>query len=232
MPAIRPKEKFMKMKVTFFSTLFAVAALICLLACTTGKNVASATASEASLNSGNFAKTLENLQTAFNGESNANAKYLAFAKKADDEGYKKVASLFRAAARAEAIHFANHAEVIKKLGGTPTADIKPAEVKTTAENLKTAIAGESYERDTMYPDFIAEAKASNNIDAVKTFNFAKSAEAEHAKLYAEALANLEQWKAGPATFYVCPKCGFTTADANLVKCPVDFTPKEKFEAIN
>ena len=83
-------------------------------------------------------KTLENLQTAFNGESNANAKYLAFAKKADDEGYTKVGSLFSAAARAEEIHMNNHAEVIKKMGGSPAADIKAADVKTTAENLKKA----------------------------------------------------------------------------------------------
>jgi rubrerythrin len=222
----------MRRNLSVVLNLTAAAAMILLFACAAGKDIPSASASEAAISSGNVTKTLENLQAAFNGESNANAKYLAFAKKADDEGYKKVASLFRAAARAEAIHFANHAEVIKKLGGTPTSDIKPAEVKTTAENLKAAIDGESYERDTMYPDFIAEARASNNLDAVKTFNFAKSAEAEHAKLYAEALANLEQWKAGPATFYVCPKCGFTTEDANLAKCPVDFTPKEKFEAIN
>lgn len=177
------------------------------------------------------AKTLENLQAAFNGESNANAKYLAFAKRADEEGYKKVATLFRAAARAEAIHFANHAEVIKKMGGTPTADIKTPEVGTTVENLKAAIAGETYERDTMYPEFLAEAKASRNMDAVITFNFAKSAEAEHAKLYTEALANLESWKAA-GTFYVCPKCGYTTSDPNLKSCPVDRTPKEKFEAIS
>jgi rubrerythrin len=222
----------MRKNLTVLFTVTAAAALILVLACAAGKDVASASTSEVAMNAGNNTKTLENLQAAFNGESNANAKYLAFAKKADDEGYKKVASLFRAAARAEAIHFANHAEVIKKLGGTPTADIKAAEVKTTADNLKAAIEGESYERDTMYPDFIAEARASNNVEAVKTFNFAKSAEAEHARLYAEALANLDQWKTGPATFYVCPKCGFTTQDANLVKCPVDFTPKEKFEAIN
>lgn len=178
------------------------------------------------------AKTIENLQAAFNGESNANAKYLAFAKKADEEGYKKVASLFRAAARAEAIHFANHAEVIRKLGGTPTADIKSPEIKTTAENLRIAIAGETYERDTMYPEFVAEAKKSGNEAALITFNFALYAEGEHAKLYTEALANLERWKAGPATFFVCPKCGFTTNNRKLIKCPVDGTRKENFEAIS
>ncbi len=177
-------------------------------------------------------KTLENLQTAFDGESNANAKYLAFAKKADDEGYKKVASLFRAAARVEEIHKNNHADVIKKMGGVPKADVKPADVKTTAENLKGSIEGETYERDKMYTDFLAEARSSGNTDALRTFNFAKTAEGEHAKLYAEALANLEAWKADKATFFVCSTCGFTTPDATIQKCPVDFTPKEKFESIS
>jgi rubrerythrin len=177
-------------------------------------------------------KTLENLQTAFNGESNANAKYLEFAKKADEEGYTKVASLFRAAARAEEIHKSNHAEVIRKMGAEPKAEIKPAEVKTTAENLKGAIEGETYERDVMYADFLVEARNANNKDAVRTFNLAKTAEAEHAKLYAEALGNLEAWKGGKTTFFVCPTCGFTTKDATLEKCPVDFTPKEKFESIS
>ncbi|MBK9529508.1 MAG: rubrerythrin family protein [Acidobacteria bacterium] len=140
-------------------------------------------------------KTLENLQTAFDGESNANAKYLAFAKKADDEGYTKVGSLFRAAARAEEIHKNNHADVIKKMGGTPKADIKAAEVKTTAENLKGAIEGETYERDKMYTEFLAEARSSGNKEALRTFNFAKTAEGEHAKLYAEALATPPTGKA-------------------------------------
>lgn len=177
-------------------------------------------------------KTLENLQTAFNGESNANAKYLEFAKKADQEGYTKVASLFRAAARAEEIHKANHAEVIRKMGAEPKAEIKPAEVKTTAENLKGSIEGETYERDKMYADFLVEARNANNKDAVRTFNLAKTAEAEHAKLYTEALGNLEAWKGGKTTFFVCPTCGFTSKDATLEKCPVDFTPKEKFESIS
>jgi rubrerythrin len=177
------------------------------------------------------AATIENLQAAFNGESNANAKYLQFAKKADEEGYGKVASLFRAAARAEEIHFINHAKVIRQLGETPKADIKKAEVKTTAENLKAAIEGETYERDTMYPEFLVEARKSGNSQAIRTFNFALAAEAEHAKLYTDALANLDKWKGESKTFYVCPMCGFTTPDAALTSCPVDFTKKEKFEVI-
>jgi len=177
-------------------------------------------------------KTLDNLQTAFNGESNAKMRYLAFAQKAEAEGYGKVASLFRAAARAEDIHANNHAEVIRKLGATPTADVKTPEVKSTAENLQTAIKGESYERDAMYPEFLKQAREDGNKDAVRTFNFAKEAEAEHAKLYTEASNNLTAWKTSAQPFYVCPSCGYTTATLNFDKCPIDFTPKEKFIAVS
>lgn len=223
------------MKNTFRNLLLATTALAISVAassCSSSEKIAPTSGSATTAATSKGVKTLENLQTAFNGESNANAKYLAFAKKADDEGYTKVASLFRAAARAEEIHMNNHSAVIKKMGGTPAADVKPAEVKTTAENLKGAIEGETYERDKMYTDFIAEARSNGNTDALKTFNFAKVAEGEHAKLYAEALANLADWKGGKTTFFVCSTCGYTTTDANLEKCPVDFTPKEKFESIS
>lgn len=178
------------------------------------------------------AKTLDNLQTAFNGESNASARYLAFAQKAEAEGYGKVASLFRAAARAEEIHANNHAAVIRNLGATPAADVKTPEVKSTAENLQAAIKGESYERDAMYPEFLKQARADGNRDAIRTFNFAKEAEAEHAKLYTEASTNLATWKTTAQPFYVCPSCGYTTSDLNFDKCPVDFTPREKFIAVS
>lgn len=177
-------------------------------------------------------KTLDNLQTAFNGESNAKARYLAFAQKAESEGYGKAASLFRAAARAEEIHANNHAEVIRKLGASPVADVKTPEVKSTAENLQAAIKGESYERDTMYPEFLKQARDDGNKDAVRTFNLAKEAEAEHARLYTEASTNLAAWKTTAQTFYVCPNCGYTTGTLDFAKCPIDFTSKEKFLAVN
>lgn len=177
-------------------------------------------------------KNLANLMDAFKGESNASAKYAEFAKKADAEGYKRVAVLFRAASYAESVHMKNHAEVIRKLGGNPTAEIAPIEIKTTAENLKGALAGETYERDRMYPEFLTEARRTGNKDALRTFNLAKTAEAEHAKLYAQALANLDAWKVAGATFVVCRTCGFTSGDKNLEKCPIDFTTKENFEVIS
>lgn len=174
-------------------------------------------------------KTLEDLMTAYNGESNAHAKYLSYAKKADEEGYGKVASLFRAAAEAEEIHLKNHAEVIKGMGGTPKADIKLPEVKSTKENLEDALKGETYERLTMYPEFIAQAKKDNNKAAIRTFTYAKFAEAEHAKLYKEALDNLESWKGAKADFYVCPTCGYTVeGKPSFEACPVCATPANDY----
>jgi rubrerythrin len=187
------------------------------------------TASAASIRPG---ETLNNLQIAFDGESNAEVRYSAFAEKAEAEGYGKVASLFRAASRAEAIHARNHSEVIRKLGGTPTANVKPPEVKGTAENLDAAIKGESYERDVMYPDFLKQARADGTVEALRTFNLARNAEAEHAKLYKDARNNLETWKGDKQTFYVCPVCGFTTSNLNFERCPTSGTARERFLTIN
>ncbi len=177
-------------------------------------------------------KTLDNMQTAFNGESNAHARYLAFAKQADDEGYGEVASLFRAAARAEEIHAGNHAAVIKEMGAVPQSKIETPDVKSTRENLEAAIKGETYERDTMYPEFLKQARSDGNKAAVKSLNFAKTAEKEHAKLYTAALSDLARLKGSKTvTFFVCPKCGFTTREINFSKCPSCFTPKEEFEKV-
>ena len=179
------------------------------------------------------AVVLEHLQEAFNGESNAQARYEAFAKKAETDGYAPVASLFRAAARAESIHAANHAVVIRKLGGAPNATIATPDVKNTADNLKAAIEGETYERDKMYPLFIKDARAAGDADAVRTFNFALSAEGEHARLYSEASGRLASLKGAKATtYYVCTVCGFTTTQVDFTKCPACSSPKEKYVAVS
>lgn len=174
--------------------------------------------------------TRKNLMTAFHGESNASAKYAAFAKKADQEGFGRVASLFRAASRAEQIHAANHARVLEKLGAKAEAKIDPIRLGTTAENLKVAIAGEEYERDVMYPDFIQEAEAQKNTAAMRTFQWALEAEAEHARLYNYALKHLNEQRTR-TVFYVCAACGYTTDDQDLMRCPVCNAPREKFERI-
>lgn len=175
--------------------------------------------------------TLKNLQAAFNGESNASVRYTAFAAKAEGDGFHQAASLFRAAARAEQIHAANHAAVIKKMGAAPEAQIEKPLVQSTAENLKEAIAGETYERDVMYPDFIKQAEAEGNSAAVRTFHAALLAEAEHARMYTAALAGLDRMKAKTA-YYVCALCGYTVEKLTFDRCPVCKHPKEKFELVD
>ena len=178
-------------------------------------------------------KTMDNLQAAYNGESNAHARYLAFAEKADQEQYGEVASLFRAAAKAESVHAANHAVVIKKLGGSPEAKIETPVVKSTQENLDAAIKGESYERDTMYPEFLKQAREDGDRDAVRTFNLAKTAETEHARLYTDALNNLATLKNSKAKeYYVCTVCGMTTPKMDFSKCPSCFSHKDKVERVS
>lgn len=178
------------------------------------------------------AGTLDNLQAAFNGESNAHAKYLAYSKKAEEEGYLKVAALFRAAAYAEEIHLNNHARVIKSLGASPKAEIKQFDVKSTELNLVDAIKGETYEQNEMYPGFIAQAKKEQNEEAIQTFNYAMKAEAEHAKLYKGALDNLTNWKVAEAGFAVCPICGYTVeGKPTFTNCPVCGTPANDYKLI-
>lgn len=177
-------------------------------------------------------KTLENLQAAFNGESNAQAKYLAYSKKADAEGYAKVAALFRAAASAEEVHLNNHAEVITSLGAQPKAEIQLPEIKTTQENLADAIKGESYEQEIMYPEFLLQAEKEKNEGAIQTFTYARDAEAEHAKLYKKALSDLDNWKVADAGFSVCPICGYTVEGKPVFEsCPVCATSANDYKLI-
>jgi rubrerythrin len=185
-------------------------------------------------------QTLKNLLAAFNGESNASARYAAFAVKADEEGFSKAASLFRAASRAEQIHAANHSEIIVKMGAAkPVATIEAATVKTTAENLKAAIDGELYEVNVMYPDFIKEAEEQKNTAALRTFKFAIEAEKEHAQLYTKTLEHIQNCvektckkMSCKTAYYVCPVCGFTVEKAEFDRCPVCGHSKEKFEVVD
>jgi len=176
--------------------------------------------------------TVRNLLAAFEGESNAHAKYIAFAVKADGEGLHGAASLFRAAARAEQIHADYHARVIRKLGGEPAATIHPAHVNSTMENLNEARAGERYEIDSMYPEFVREAKGHNNSAAVRSFECALAAEKTHARLFSEAIAVLDSgWLLAARNFYVCSVCGYTSETPEAERCPNCNLPWEKFEVV-
>ena len=164
-------------------------------------------------------KTDENLKAAFAGESQANRMYLAFAKKAEEEGLTQVAKLFKAAAEAETVHALNHLRVM-------------GQVKTTADNLGTSVSGETYEFKSMYPKMIEEAKAEGNKKAVQSFDYANKVEQIHANLYQKALDALKNNKPVPAAdIFVCPVCGNTFEGKAPDICPICFTPKDKFVKI-
>ena len=164
-----------------------------------------------------MSKTEEALKESFAGESQANRKYLAFAAKADQEGYPQAARLFRAAAEAETIHAHNHLRVLKGIRGTK-------------ENLQEAIAGESHEFKSMYPAMIAAAKAEGNKEAERSFHFANEVEKVHARLYQEMLAGLSGGGESYA-YYVCPVCGYTAEKAAPETCPVCGTKGKMFKKI-
>ena len=181
--------------------------------------------------------TVHNLLAAYEGESNAHAKYIAFAVKADQDGFHGAASLFRAAGRAEQIHATNHARVITQMGGEARCKIHPVEVGTTLENLKTALGGEQHEIDVMYPEFLKEAEARGNTPAIRTFMGALEAEKAHARLYSDAIELLEagktdSWIGAAREFYVCPVCGYTSeTEEEHERCPVCHCLWERFEII-
>lgn len=164
-------------------------------------------------------KTLENLKGAFAGESQANRKYLAFAKKADQDGFPQIARLFRAAAHAETIHAHNHFRAMDGVQGT-------------AENLQAAIGGENYEVVSMYPPMLAEAEAEEDKRAARSFRWALAVEKIHEALYRSAAESLNQGKDLPeGEYYVCPTCGYTHFGKMTENCPVCGALAEKFEKV-
>jgi len=163
-----------------------------------------------------MSKTEKNLKDAFAGESQANRKYLAFAKKADSEGYKQVARLFRATAEAETVHALNH---LKELAG----------VKTTKENLEAAIGGETYEVESMYPPMIQEAISEGKKGAQNSFTYAYEVEKIHAALYQTALGALG--KNAEVDYYVCQICGNTVEGEPPDQCPICKAMKKMFKKI-
>jgi rubrerythrin len=162
-------------------------------------------------------QSVENLKEAFAGESQANRKYLAFAQKAEQEGFAQIARLFRAAAAAETVHAHNHLKVLKG-------------VKSTAENLQEAIDGETSEFREMYPRMIAAAQAEGNKEAERTFNFANAVEQTHAALFQKALKNLADKKM--VDIYVCSICGHTVEGEPPDTCPVCKAVKKFFNRID
>ncbi len=160
--------------------------------------------------------TERNLMDAFAGESQANRRYLAFARKAEEEGFSQVAKLFRAAAEAETVHAHNH---LRALEG----------IKSTKDNLLAAISGENYEFQQMYPRMIADATDEAAKNALRSFTMANEVEKIHAALYQKALDNLG--KNVEADYYVCAVCGYTVEGEAPDDCPVCKAKKAAFRKI-
>lgn len=161
-----------------------------------------------------MSKTAEHLAEAFAGESQANRKYLAFAKKADEQGFPQVARMFRAAAEAETVHAHAHLRALKGVGDT-------------VDNLKAAVAGETFEFENMYPAMIADAEAEGEKEALRSFTYASAVEKIHADLYQKLLDNLDG-DLGDFAYYVCPVCGFTAEGEAPERCPVCNAKGERF----
>jgi rubrerythrin len=181
--------------------------------------------------------TLANLGSAFECESNAQARYIAFAAKADSDGWHGIASMFRAAARAEEIHSRNHLRAIRQLGEESPCEIHPIEARSTLQNLKVALAGEQHEIDSMYPPFLIEACAGNVNAAIRCFTWAIEAEKTHARLFREAIEVVDEgmkdsWAGSSLDFFVCEVCGYTSELAEEGECcPVCNLPREQFEVV-
>lgn len=159
--------------------------------------------------------TQENLKEAFAGESQANQKYRAFAKKAEREGFPNIAKLFKTAAEAERIHAEGHFNALDGIG-------------TTVENIKAAIDGETYEYSTMYPPMLEQAEKEDH-KAKRMFKYAVEAEDVHAQLYKLALASAEAGKDLEETeFYLCPVCGHIEFGKPEVNCPICGTLAVKY----
>ena len=151
--------------------------------------------------------TLENLKAAFAGESQANQKYRAFAKKAEQDGFPNIARLFRTAAEAERVHAEAHLDAMEGVG-------------STAENLQAAFEGETFEYTKMYPPMLEQA-ASDRHQAKLMFRYALDAEEVHAKLYTLALECVKQGQdLTEVDFYLCPVCGYIEMGKPTEVCPI------------
>ena len=177
------------------------------------------------------AATLENLQAAYNRETNAHTLYLAFAERAKAEGYGGVASLFRAAARAEEIHAVGIQKAIVEMETVPHKPPNVQSVRTTRENLFVSSKDESCQRIN-YLEYIRQAKLDGNKHAIESFSLALAGESEQASLFMDAILTLDCMNGLiEASYFVCPTCGFITREAALSRCPTCLRWREGFELV-
>jgi len=178
---------------------------------------------------------IRHLETAFEEETRNTATCRAYAARADDEGYHGVASLFRAVARAEQIHAANHARVLRHMSGPATAEIPLPRVEGSIENLRAALADQRFEVDYLYPTFLTAAVPLVDSTAIRTFHWALEADKSHVRLFWQLIPRVGTDRAGwaftPHHFFVCALCGYAAQDPESENCPSCNYTWEKFETI-
>jgi rubrerythrin len=214
-----------KPNLIFFSQLIPICCLV-MISCNNNKTEVKTTTKQ-QLDAGT--KTIENMQSAYKGEKTATAKYEAFSKKAEEEGYHNIALLYNAVSSAENIHAINHKAVIEDAGATVPLITPEYKVKGTKENLTDDINGEAYEAKTMYPDFLKTAEIANNQIAFLSLSYAMKTELKHKFFFEVVLGDINSntLNSIPSKYFVCPACGntYTTAPKH---CDFSLTDREKF----
>jgi rubrerythrin len=218
----------MKKLFQFYSLLFTTIGYLIVISCNNNekkKEVKSTTKEHMEAGT----KTIENMQTAYKGERTATAKYEAFSKKAEEEGFHNIALLYKAVSAAENIHAINHKAVIEDAGATVPIIVPDYKIKTTKENLYDDINGEAYEAKTMYPDFLKTAEIADNQIAFLSLTYAMKTELKHKYFFEKALGDINSntLNSLPSKYFVCPACGntYTTVPKH---CDFSLTDKEKF----
>jgi len=216
-----------KLRISYYSCLV----LTTCLAMTSCENKPTEmkTTTETTQDANTGAKTIENMQAAYKGEKTATAKYEAFSKKAEDEGFHNIALLYNAVSAAENIHATNHKAVIEDSGAKVPIITPEYKVKTTKENLYDDINGEAYEAKTMYPDFLKTAEAAGNQIAFLSLTYAMKTELKHKFFFEQALGDINSntLNSLPTKYFVCPACGNTYSNAPK-HCDFSLTDRDKF----
>lgn len=217
------------MKKLFLNYLVIIAAIGCFVmtSCNNKKITVKSTTKE---HMDAESKTIENMQAAYKGEKTATAKYLAFSKKAEEEGYHNIALLYTAVSAAENVHATNHKAVIEDAGASVPVITPEFKVKTTKQNLSDDINGEAYEAKTMYPDFLKTAETANNQIATLSLTYAMKTELKHNFFFTQALGDINSNTSNslPSKYFVCPACGNTYANKAPKHCDFSLTEGEKF----
>ena len=213
-------------KLLIYSITIAIICCLVIASCNNKKTEVKTTTKE-KMDGGT--KTIENMQLAYKGEKTATAKYEAFSKKAEEEGFHNIALLYNAVSAAENIHARNHKAVIEDAGATVPVINPEYKVKTTKENLSDDINGEAYEANTMYPDFLKTAEIAGNQIAFLSLSYAMKTELKHKHFFEQALGDINSntLNSLPSTYFVCPACGNTYT--NVPKhCDFSLTSRDEF----